>query len=72
MSSSRAVIVSSLGSNSFCTTSANSVRAHRTRQIRPRLRDRRRSLQTVSKTEAHLRVVPRAGEEIEPAVNALF
>ena len=29
-------------------------------------------LQTVSKTEAHLRVVPRTGEEIEPAVNALF
>ncbi len=29
-------------------------------------------LQTVSKTEAHLRVVSRTGEEIEPAVNALF
>src|SRR5216684_2903550 len=29
-------------------------------------------LQTVSRTEAHLRVVPRTGAEIEPAVNALF
>jgi hypothetical protein len=29
-------------------------------------------LQTVSKTEAHPRVVSRTGEEIEPAVNALF